>query len=34
MKEFKYTQYICHIKSLLLLGLPIIIGHLGNIVTG
>lgn len=34
MKETKYTEYIYHIKSLLLLGLPIIIGQLGNIVTG
>lgn len=34
MKEIKYTEYIYHIKSLLLLGLPIIIGQLGNIVTG
>lgn len=34
MKAIKRTEYIYHIKSLLLLGLPIIIGQLGNIITG
>ena len=34
MRSIKRTEYIYHIKSLLLLGLPIIIGQLGNIITG
>lgn len=34
MREARYTEYKTHIKSLLLLGIPIIIGQLGNIVTG
>lgn len=34
MTETKRKEYIFHIKSLLLLGVPIIIGQLGNIVTG
>ena len=34
MTELKRKEYIFHIKSLLKLGVPIIIGQLGNIVTG
>lgn len=34
MKHIKRAEYIFHIKSILMLGLPIIIGQLGNIITG
>ncbi len=34
MNKIKYTEYTTHIKSLLVLGIPIIIGQLGNIITG
>lgn len=34
MTQTKRKEYIFHVKSLLLLGIPIIIGQLGNIITG
>ena len=32
--EYKFSSYQSHYKNLLLLGIPVIIGQLGNIIMG